>query len=83
MIRAALPPVVTFAGILFSVLLGGAVLIEVIFSWGGAAQYAATAIIQNDYPAIQAFVFVAGTISVFIFLVVDLLYVMLDPRVRL
>ena len=36
------------------------VLIEVIFSWGGAAQYAATAVIQNDYPAIQAFVFVAG-----------------------
>ena len=82
-IRAALPPVVTFAGILFSLLLGGAVLVEVIFSWGGAAQYAATAIIQNDYPAIQAFVFVAGAISVFIFLVVDLLYVMLDPRVRL
>ena len=82
-IRAALPPVVTFAGIFFSVLLGGAVLIEVIFSWGGAAQYAATAVIQNDYPAIQAFVFVAGAISVFIFLLVDLLYVVLDPRVRL
>lgn len=82
-VRAALPPVVTLAGIIFSILIGGAVLVEVIFSWGGAAQYAATAIIQSDYPAIQAFVFVAGAISVFVFLVVDLLYVLIDPRVKL
>ena len=82
-LRAALPPVVTWAGIVFTVLIGAAVLIEVIFSWGGAAQYAATAIIQNDYPAIQAFVLVAGVISVITFLVVDLLYVLLDPRVKL
>lgn len=82
-IRASLPPVVTFTGILFSVLIGGAVLIEVIFSWGGAAEYAADAIAQNDYPAVQGFVVVAGVFSVLTFLIVDLLYVAIDPRVRL
>src|SRR5262249_55527628 len=46
-VRAALPPVVTFAGILFTVLVGGAVLVETVFSWGGAAQYAAEAINQK------------------------------------
>jgi len=82
-LRAALPPVVTFAGIAFSILLGGTVLIENVFSWGGAAQYAANAIAQQDYNAIQAFVLIAGVASIAIFLVVDLLYMALDPRVKL
>lgn len=81
--RASLPPVVTFAGILFSVLLGSAVLVETVFSWGGAAQYAVASISRNDFPAIQGFVLVAGVFSVAIFLVVDLLYRAIDPRVRL
>ena len=81
--RAALPPVVTFAGIAFSILLGGTVLIETVFSWGGAAQYAANAIAQQDYNAIQGFVLIAGLASIVIFLVVDLLYMALDPRVTL
>jgi peptide/nickel transport system permease protein len=82
-VRASLPPVVTFAGIVFSLLIGGAVLVETVFSWGGIAQYAASAIAQNDYNAVQAFVLVAGVISVVVFLVVDLLYMVIDPRVRL
>ena len=81
--RAALPPVVTFGGILFSGLIGGTVLVEKVFSWGGVSQYAAQAINQNDYPAIQAFVLLAGVMSVIVFLIVDLLYVSIDPRVRL
>lgn len=82
-LRTALPPVATLAGTVFSILIGGAVLVEVIFSWGGAAHYAATAISQSDYPAIQTFVLVAGAVSLFVFLVVDLLYVLIDPRVQL
>lgn len=82
-LRSALPPVVTFTGIAFSLLLGGAVLIETVFSWGGAAQYAAQAIAQQDFDAIQAFVFVAGVASILVFLIVDLLYIAIDPRVRL
>ncbi len=82
-LRAALPPVVTFAGIAFSLLLGGTVLVETVFSWGGAAQYAANAIAQQDYNAIQGFVLFAGMASIVIFLVVDLLYMAIDPRVTL
>ena len=82
-LRVALPPVVTFAGIAFSILLGGTVLIETVFSWGGAAQYAAQAISQQDFDAIQGFVLVAGVASIVIFLVVDLIYMALDPRVKL
>ena len=82
-VRAAIPPVVTFAGIALSLLLGGAVLIETVFSWGGAAQYAAQAIAQQDFNAIQGFVLVAGVASIVIFLIVDLLYMALDPRVVL
>jgi peptide/nickel transport system permease protein len=82
-LRAALPPVVTYVGIAFSLLLGGAVLIETIFSWGGAAQYAADAIAQNDFDPIQGFVFVAGVVSIVVFLIVDVLYMLLDPRVKL
>jgi peptide/nickel transport system permease protein len=82
-LRAALPPVVTFTGIAFSLLLGGAVLIETVFSWGGAAQYAAEAIARQDFDAIQAFVLVAGVASIVVFLIVDFLYVWIDPRVKL
>ena len=82
-VRAALPPIATFAGILLSILIGGAVLVERVFSWGGAAQYAADAVLRNDYPAVQAFVVVAGAISVFVFLLIDLLYTAIDPRVKL
>ena len=82
-VRGALPPVLTFGAILLSELIGGAVLIETVFSWGGAAQYAVQAIRSSDYPAIQGFVIVSGVLSVGVFLVVDLLYVAIDPRVEL
>ena len=82
-VRAALPPVVTFTGILFTLLLGAAVLIERIFSWGGAASYAAEAISKNDYSPVAGFVLVAGIASVVIFFIVDVLYTVIDPRVKL
>lgn len=82
-VRAALPPVITFAGIVFSLLIGGAVLVEKIFSWPGVAQYAAQAITENDYVGIQAFVLLAAVISVVVFLVVDVLHMAVDRRVTL
>ena len=82
-IRAALPPVVTFAGILIAVMIGGAVLVETVFAWNGAAQFAAGSIQQVDYPVIQGFLLLTGVISVLVFLLVDLLYVLIDPRVKL
>ena len=82
-LRASLPPVITFTGILFSVLLGSAVLVETVFSWGGVAQYAVSSIKVNDFPAIQGFIVMSGVFSVICFLVVDIAYALIDPRVRL
>ncbi len=82
-IRAALPPVVTFAGILIATMIGGAVLVETVFAWNGVAQFAAGSIQKVDYPVIQGFLIMTGVISVLIFLLVDLLYILIDPRVKL
>ena len=81
-LRNALPPVVTIVGVLVGYLLGGAVLIEIVFSWGGAGQYAVQAIANSDFAAIQGFVLIAAVFSLLVYLVVDLLYFAMDPRIR-
>jgi peptide/nickel transport system permease protein len=81
-LRNALPPVVTIVGVLVGYLLGGAVLIEIVFSWGGAGQYAVQAIVNSDFAAIQGFVLVAAAFSLLVYLAVDLLYFAMDPRIR-
>jgi ABC-type dipeptide/oligopeptide/nickel transport system permease component len=81
-IENSLAPVLTISGIIYGLLLGGAVLVEVVFSWGGLGQWAVTAIFNNDYFAIQGFVLVAAVFSVFVYLAVDLTHAALDPRVR-
>ena len=70
------------AGVIYGLLLGGAVIVETIFAWGGVGQYAVTAITHSDYNAVQGFVLVAGVFSVLVYLVVDLVHAALDPRVR-
>jgi ABC-type dipeptide/oligopeptide/nickel transport system permease component len=80
-IRNALPPVVTIGGVMFVYLLGGAVLIEKVFSWGGVGQYAVQAVGNSDYAAIQGFVLLAAAFTVLVYLVVDLIQMALDPRV--
>jgi peptide/nickel transport system permease protein len=74
--------VLTITGVIYGLLLGGAVLVETVFGWGGIGQYAVTAITQNDYFATQGFVLFAATFSVVVYLTVDLLHAALDPRVR-
>jgi peptide/nickel transport system permease protein len=81
--RAALAPVVTFVGILFSVMLGSSVLTEVVFSWGGASQFVAESALRADLPMIQGFVVAAGVFSVVVFFIVDAVLQLIDPRVRL
>lgn len=78
----AAPPVLTMTGVIYGLLLGGAVIVETVFSWGGAGQYAVDAITKNDFFAIQAFVLVAAIFSVLVYLAVDLVHAALDPRVR-
>ena len=82
-LRNALIPVVTVAGLRFAGLLGGAVIVETIFSWPGIGKYVLDSIYDRDYPVIQGFVLFMGTVFVLINLVVDLSYGLLDPRVRL
>lgn len=81
-LETAAPPVLTVTGIIYGLLLGGAVIVETIFSWGGIGQYAVTAINNNDFLAIQGFVLVAGVFSILVYLAVDLLHAVVDPRVR-
>lgn len=80
-LRNALPPVVTVVGIEFWFLLGGAVLVETIFAWGGLGQYAVESVINSDYAPVQAVVLVTAFFTTLVFLVVDLLYHLLDPRI--
>lgn len=80
-LRNALPPVVTLVAIIYGYLLGGAVLIENVFGWGGLGQYAVQAMSNSDYAAIQGFVLVAATFTLVLYLAVDLLYFAIDPRI--
>lgn len=81
-LKNALLPVVTVIGGQLGGLLGGAILTETIFSWPGMGTWTYQAILGRDYPIVQASVLVSATIYVFVNLGVDLLYMVLDPRVR-
>lgn len=81
--RNALIPVVTVIGIEAGGMLGGAVITETVFAWPGVGQLAVSAIFNRDYPLIQAVVFTIACMFVLINLAVDILYALLDPRVKL
>lgn len=82
-LRNALMPILSVIGLRFGALLGGAVLTESIFAWPGLGQLTVTAISQRDFPLIQGIVLTFALIFALINLVVDLLYAVVDPRVRL
>lgn len=82
-LRNALLPIITLAGTRFGHLLGGAVIIETIFAWPGLGKHIVDSIYDRDYPTIQGFVLLIGTVFVLVNLIVDLTYTWLDPRVRL
>ena len=80
--RNAVIPLVTFAGLNLGALLGGAVVIESIFAWPGVGQLMISAIGARDYPTVQAAVLITASLFIAINLAVDLLYGVLDPRIR-
>ncbi len=82
-IRNALIPFVTVLGLSFAHLLAGAVVIETIFAWPGVGKLVVDAILNRDFPIVQAFVLIAAGLFVVANLVVDLSYRLLDPRIRL
>jgi len=81
-LRNGLIPVVTIAGLYLGVLLGGAVVIETLFSWPGLGRLAVESIAARDYPMIQGIVLVLATGFVFVNLLVDISYGFLDPRIQ-
>ncbi|MFN8063013.1 MAG: ABC transporter permease [Vicinamibacterales bacterium] len=81
-LKRALPTFVTAVGSTYGFLLGGTVLVETIFSWGGIGQYAVQAVTQSDYTALQGFVIVAGLFTALVWAAVDVLYWVVNPRSR-
>jgi peptide/nickel transport system permease protein len=76
-------PVLTVAGLNMGVLLGGLVLIEKIFNWPGIGHLVIDAVMARDFPIVQAGLLLVSVIFVTVNFGVDLLYAVLDPRVRL
>jgi peptide/nickel transport system permease protein len=81
-LRNAAIPAVTVVGLQVGVLLGGAVVTEVVFAYPGMGRLALQSITSGDFPVVQAFVVLTGTLIAVINLLVDLLYAWLDPRIR-
>jgi peptide/nickel transport system permease protein len=82
-LRNALLPVSTILGMRLAGMLGGAVIVETIFSWPGVGKLVVDAIFDRDYPMIQGFVIFMGTVTLLINLVVDIGYGLIDPRVKM
>ncbi|MEM0385574.1 MAG: ABC transporter permease [Nitrososphaeria archaeon] len=81
-LRNALIAPVTYMGLLFGGMLGGSVFVETVFTWRGMGQYIVTAIFASDYPALLATTLVIAIIYSVANIIVDLLYTVIDPRVR-
>ncbi|MDR1467022.1 MAG: ABC transporter permease [Oscillospiraceae bacterium] len=81
-LRNALIPVITVIGLQLGTLFGGAVLTETVFSWPGIGRYTVESVLNSDFPVVQAVVLLVATIFVLTNLVMDLVYSMLDPRIK-
>ena len=81
-LRNSLPSVITIVSVLYGFLIGGAVLVEIVFSWGGAGQYAVQGVLNADLNPVLGFVLYSAILSLVIYLIVDLIYFAIDPRTR-
>jgi dipeptide transport system permease protein len=81
-LRNAMLPVVTTLGMVFSFLLGANVLVEKVFAWPGIGSYAVEALITSDYAPVQGFVLTMAVLYVLLNLAIDLLYGLIDPRMK-
>ena len=81
-LRSGLVPVVTMMGLQFTYMMGGAIVVENIFAWNGIGRLAIEAIFQRDYPVIQGFILVFATTVVAVMFLLDIVYALLDPRIR-
>ena len=81
-LKNALIPIITVVGLQFGLLLGGAVLTETVFAWPGLGRLVVDSILARDYPMIQGAILIFGLLYILVNLVVDLLYAVVDPRIR-
>jgi dipeptide transport system permease protein len=81
--RNAMLPVITTLGMVFSFLLGANVLVEKVFAWPGVGSYAVEALLASDFAPVQGFVLIMAVMYVALNLIIDILYGLIDPRVRL
>jgi len=81
-LRNSLIPVVTALGGILATLVGGALVIEQVFSWPGIGQFTFQAAIAKDYPIVQAGVMIASTLLVVSYLLRDITYAIVDPRIK-
>jgi len=82
-LRNALLPVVTTLGMVFSFLLGSNVLVEKVFAWPGIGSFAIESLTASDYAPVQGFVLTMGVLYVLLNLLIDLAYLLIDPRVAM
>jgi ABC-type dipeptide/oligopeptide/nickel transport system permease component len=80
--KNAILPVLTLIAAVFGFLIGGEVLVEIIFSWNGLGLYSYNAILNSDFPAIQGFILLVTAIYILIYLFVDVVTALIDPRVE-
>ncbi|PZU49731.1 ABC transporter permease [Microbacterium aurum] len=81
-VRGALVPVLTIAGIQLATILGGVVVVEVVFAWPGLGRLVYEAVAARDYPLIQGAVLLVAVMFIVVNLIVDVLYAVADPRIR-
>jgi ABC-type dipeptide/oligopeptide/nickel transport system permease component len=81
-LKNCLIPILTMLGLQVAYLLGGAVVVENVFAWNGVGRLAVQAILQRDFPLIQGFVLLFAVIVIGVSLIVDVLYAVVDPRIR-
>jgi peptide/nickel transport system permease protein len=81
-LRGALVPIVTVTGLQLASLLGGIIVIEIVFAWPGLGQLTLDAVRGRDYPVVQGAVLLLAATFLVVNLIVDLLYAVLDPRIR-
>ena len=82
-VRNALVPILTITGIQLATLLGGVIVVEVVFAWPGLGRLVYNAVAARDYPVIQGAVLLIAALFLLINLIIDVLYAVVDPRIRL
>lgn len=81
-LRSGLVTVVAMLGLLFTYMMGGAVVVENVFAWNGVGRFSIEAIMQRDYPVIQGFMLMFAVVVISISVLMDIIYSWLDPRIK-